>query len=123
MGRTTSQRQILIVEDDSTIRSVLADLFAFEGYGVATAANGREALAIVERSTIDVLLTDLAMPVMDGWVLGRMLRARGSRIPIIVMTATARDLAEEARELDAAAYLVKPFDLGTVVAVVAQTIR
>lgn len=59
--------QILIVEDDRDIRELLLDLLSEEGYTAITAANGIEALKILESKTPSLILTDLMMPTMNGW--------------------------------------------------------
>jgi CheY-like chemotaxis protein len=114
---------VLIVDDDETIRVVLAELFLFEGYNVYTAENGQEALAVIELVRFDALLVDLSMPVMDGWQLRRALRDRGTLTPFLAMTASARSPAELARELNATACLIKPFDSDTVLRAVDRAIH
>ncbi len=112
-----SHRRILIVDDDEAIRSVLADLFRDEGYTVKTACNGRQALAAVERNVYDVLLTDLDMPDGNGLELARALHGQNSTIPLVVMAAS-RSGAATSREMDAVAYLQKPFDIETVISTI-----
>ena len=60
-------RRVLVVDDDLSIQGFLAEALADEGYGVRTAANGREALAILREWRPDLILLDLMMPEMDGW--------------------------------------------------------
>ena len=81
-----------------------------EGYEVAGAADGGEALAAVERSVPDLIILDVAMPGVDGLAVCRRLRAKGLALPILLLTA--RDsVANRVDGLDAGAddYLVKPF--------------
>src|SRR3989442_1067938 len=81
-----------------------------EGYDVAGAADGGEALAAVERSVPDLIVLDVAMPGLDGLAVCRRLRAKGLALPILLLTA--RDaVADRVEGLDAGAddYLVKPF--------------
>lgn len=101
---------ILVVDDDPAILTTLAEFLDMEGYQVATATNGREALGLVEDMDPALVLLDMRMPVLDGWGFARVLRERGRRLPILVMTA-ARDARVWAEEIDAAGYLAKPFDL------------
>jgi CheY-like chemotaxis protein len=83
----------LVVEDDELIREQLADLLRTEGYTVATAANGEEALSLLERTQFGVVLLDLTMPVMSGWELAATMRRRRHLASIPVLTITAgRDL-------------------------------
>ncbi len=115
--------RILIVDDDESIRVVLAEFFREEGYLVETAANGRQALDAVDRSAFDVLLVDLSMPVMNGAELRRSLKDRQSSIPFIAMTAALRSTDALASELDATAYLLKPFDVEAVLKTVDGVLR
>jgi CheY-like chemotaxis protein len=79
-----------------------------EGYAVAQAMNGADALAAVETNPPDIILLDMRMPVLDGWGFAAEMRRRGHRIPIVVMTA-ARDAARWAGEIAAIAFIAKPF--------------
>jgi two-component system chemotaxis response regulator CheY len=102
---------ILIVDDDPTILQLLSETLQLEGYRVATAANGAEALAQVERARPSLVLLDMRMPVLDGWDFASQLRQRGIELPIVVMTAAA-NASQWAAEIKASAYLAKPFDIG-----------
>src|SRR5581483_10950225 len=76
--RTTpmTARRVLVVEDDRGIRDLLAAVLTDEGFDVRQAANGKEALAVLERWQPDAILLDLMMPVMDGWTFRREQRRR-----------------------------------------------
>jgi CheY-like chemotaxis protein len=105
--------RILLVEDDTAIRETIAELLCDEGYRVTSAANGAEALELLEASDApSLILLDLMMPVMNGWELQRALHRdpRLSSIPVVVISAS-RD-AEPRLPTDAAAFLAKPFDAG-----------
>ena len=107
-----SPAAVLLVDDDASIRRMLARTLAAEGYEVAAVADGGAALAHVERSLPDVIVLDVAMPGLDGLQVTRRLRAKGLPVPILLLTA--RDALEErVAGLDAGAddYLVKPFEL------------
>ncbi len=104
--------RILLVEDDTAIRETIAELLSDEGYRVTSAANGAEALALLEASDApSLILLDLMMPVMNGWELRRALHddPRLASVPVVVISAS-RDA--ESRTADAAAFLAKPFDAG-----------
>ena len=105
-------RRVLVVDDDPSIQGFLAEALADEGYGVRTAANGREALAILQEWRPDLILLDLMMPEMDGWAFRGEQRAmpRVSDVPVIVLSA-ARDLDARTRALKPAQVFPKPFDL------------
>jgi CheY-like chemotaxis protein len=103
--------RILLVEDDFAIRETIAELLAEEGYRVTSAANGAEALAMLDESDAPgLILLDLMMPVMNGWEFRRALRddPRLARIPVVVISASRG--AEPRASVDADAFLAKPFD-------------
>jgi two-component system response regulator MprA len=102
---------LLLVDDDAPIRRMLTRTLTAEGYAVEAAADGGAALAAVERNLPDAIVLDVTMPGMDGLAVTRRLRAKGLRVPILLLTA--RDAVHERiAGLDAGAddYLVKPFD-------------
>jgi two-component system response regulator MprA len=104
--------RVLVVDDEKAVRESLERALRLERYDVELAADGREALAAVERRHPDAILLDLMMPHVDGLEVCRRLRASGDRTPILVITA--RDaIAERVEGLDAGAddYIVKPFAL------------
>jgi serine/threonine-protein kinase PpkA len=103
---------ILIVEDDDPIRNNIARLLKLEGYGTATAINGREGLERVRQLRPDVVISDISMPEMDGFELLEAIRADASIATTSVMMLTALDdRASMRRGMTAGAddYLAKPF--------------
>ena len=100
--------RVLVVDDEPDIRATVSAMLEIEGYAVAEAVNGAEALAAVEADPPDVILLDMRMPVLDGWGFASEMKRRGHRIPIVVMTA-ARDAAHWAAEIAATAFVSKPF--------------
>ena len=83
------RRSILIVDDEFGLAEMLRDMLGESGYDVTLALNGRRALDIVGKRGVDLVISDLMMPVMDGFELATALRASDafSRIPIILMTS------------------------------------
>jgi CheY-like chemotaxis protein len=109
----TSLKSILIVDDDADVREMLGQLFAIEGYAVATAGNGREALDQLRHADqlADLILLDLMMPVMDGWQF-RLEQQRDPRlasIPVVVLSAVY-NARERAALLGAVDYMQKPVE-------------
>ena len=104
------RRFILIVDDDAAIRSTVSEILELEGFTVETAANGSEALITIHRQLPRLIILDMRMPVMDGWVFARTLRKEGVSVPILVMTA-AQNARRWAEEIGADAFIAKPFDL------------
>ena len=111
--------RVLVVDDEPDIRATVSAMLEIEGYAVAEAANGADALHAVEEHVPDVILLDMRMPVLDGWGFAAELRRRGHRTPIVVMTA-ARDAAHWAAEIAAAAFVSKPFGFDDLVTAVEQ---
>jgi CheY-like chemotaxis protein len=111
---------VLIVEDDGAIRDALAEILQDEGYRVAGASNGAEAMAYLRHAPRPCLiLLDLMMPVMDGWQF-RAVQQRDpglAPIPTVVLSADG-NVAEKARAIDAADYLKKPVQLQTLLSTV-----
>ncbi len=106
MGGT---KQILVVEDEDTIREVIRRYLEREGYQVREAADGLAALDLLAEAEPDLIVMDLMLPGIDGLTLTRQLRQR-SRVPIIMLTARG-DTSDRVRGLDLGAddYLPKPF--------------
>jgi two-component system, OmpR family, response regulator MprA len=115
---------LLVVDDDAPIRRMLARTLGAEGYAVEAVADGGSALAAVERSLPDAIVLDVTMPGVDGLAVTKRLRAKGLRVPILLLTA--RDgLRDRVDGLDAGAddYLVKPFEVEELTARVRALLR
>ena len=104
-----SKGGILIVDDDHDLREFLELMLTSMGFEVTTAANGQEALRVMEGHDLDLVLLDMKMPVMNGWEFCRALEGRHRRPPIVVLTA-APDPAARAAEVCAEGWLSKPFE-------------
>jgi DNA-binding response OmpR family regulator len=102
---------LLVVEDDPRLGRLLSRLFSNDRHVVDLAIDGREAIELLEANPgFDAVILDVGLPGMDGFEVARHVRSRGSRIPILMLTA--RDgLSDRVSGLDAGAddYLVKPF--------------
>lgn len=101
---------ILVVDDDTHITNLLQRLLAYEGYSVAVAASGNEALSRSLERPPDLVILDVMLLGMDGLEVARRLRAAGDTVPILMLTA--RDsIADRVKGLETGAddYLVKPF--------------
>jgi CheY-like chemotaxis protein len=104
-------RRVLVVDDDAAIRQFIQMALEGNGYEVTTAEDGKEALDSLRDAPPRVILLDMRMPVMDGWAFTRAYRLTPPpHAPIVVLTA-ARDAAEYAGDVDADAFLAKPFNL------------
>lgn len=106
--------QVLIIEDNVTLRETLIDAFEVDGYNTSSATNGQQGLERVQASRPDLIISDIMMPVMDGIELVKKLKANPETelIPVILLTAKSM---QEDRLLGlghgANDYITKPFDL------------
>ncbi len=116
--------RIMVVDDDRSVRDSLRRSLEFNGYEVALANDGVEALARINQISPDAMIVDVMMPRLDGIETTRALRAAGNDVPILVLTA--RDaVGDRVDGLDAGAddYLAKPFALEELLARVRAMLR
>ena len=116
--------QILVVDDEASIRELLSFNLKKNGYSVETAADGREALA--KAAGMDLVLLDIMLPAVDGLEVCRRLKAdpQTSGIPIIMLTAKAEEIDRVlGLELGADDYVVKPFSMRELLARVKAVLR
>jgi putative two-component system response regulator len=113
----------LVVDDEPRLRQVLVRLMEGEGFICQEAGSGAEALDILRRTSVTLVLSDLRMPQMDGIELLRQIRARYPDTAVVLITAVADvDVAVSCLGMGAADYLMKPFNLDEVRARVAQAL-
>jgi DNA-binding NtrC family response regulator len=118
------KKQVLVVDDEANLRRVLAALLARENYDVHTAENGEVALQILREHHIDLVITDLRMPRMDGMELLREVQRLDHALPVVMLTAHGTvDNAVEALKLGAQDYLTKPFDQAEIRSVVQKALK
>ena len=116
--------RILIVEDETPMRTALADLFASENYRVLTAADGESGLDRALREKPDLIVLDVMMPKLDGFALCAELRRLAKDVPVLMLTAKGM-VEDRVTGLDAGAddYLVKPFSTMELLARVRALLR
>jgi len=102
--------RLLVVDDDPSVREALELLLDLNGFGVASAADGGEALRMLAVGSPDAVILDVLMPGLDGLEVCRRMRAIGDRTPVLMLTARA-EVSDRVAGLEAGAddYLVKPF--------------
>ena len=112
VNATNARPRVLVAEDDRGVRESLVMALELEGYDVEAVGDGETALASVLAAEPDLVVLDVMMPFLDGLSTCRRLRARGVRVPILMLTAR-HEVADRVSGLDAGAddYLVKPFAL------------
>ena len=123
MTGVPDRRRILVVDDEPQITRVLRTSLTSQGYDIRVANNGETALEILKDWTPDLVITDLAMPVMDGVELCRRVRAK-SEVPIIVLSVRGEERTK-VQALDAGAddYVTKPFGINELLARVRASLR
>jgi len=102
---------ILVVDDDKNTRLLLRSVLEPEGYTVSTAENGKQALALLDREYVDLVVLDVMMPEMDGYAFTRELREGNSNLPVLMLSA--RQLPRDRHEGFRAGtddYMTKPID-------------
>ena len=111
-----SSVKVLVIDDDADSRELLGIILEAEGYAVVYATNGAEALAVGRHHRPDVILLDMAMPVMDGFAFRAEQRRDPAlgRIPVICVSGR-HDADQIACDLDLSGCLSKPFSLAEVV--------
>lgn len=103
--------RILVVEDDAGTRTFVEDVLLDAGYEPIVAANGLEALEILEEKHIDLMILDVMMPKMDGYELLEQIRSAGMDMPVLMVTAK-QTISDKKKGflLGADDYLIKPFE-------------
>ncbi|APR99283.1 sigma-54-dependent transcriptional regulator [Pajaroellobacter abortibovis] len=118
------KKQLLIVDDEANLRRILSAQLSREGYDVLTAKEGEQGLELLRENHIDLMITDLKMPKMDGMTLLREALREDPYLPVVVITAHGTiDTAVEALKLGAFDYLTKPFDKDDLRQIVAKALR
>lgn len=116
--------KILIAEDDRELRQLFSHVLISNGYAVVGVSNGQEALDAMDADYYDLIISDIMMPVMDGYELVRQLRSTGSNIPIMMITA--RDAFDDMRQGFLSGtddYMVKPINVNEMVLRVEALLR
>lgn len=103
-------KRILVAEDNQALRDVVSEILDFMGFEVSFTANGVEALAAFVDRSFDLVLTDLEMPLMDGWRLTHSIKEKSPNTPIVWMTGSDRKaVLKEMEGKPVASVLFKPF--------------
>jgi DNA-binding response OmpR family regulator len=115
---------ILVVEDDVSLRQIMCAVLTKNGYKATGAGNGNEALDVIDREQVDLIISDIMMPEMDGFQLTQELREAGYQMPILMVTA--KDRFEDKQQgflLGTDDYMVKPIDMNEMVLRVGALLR
>jgi CheY-like chemotaxis protein len=114
-------RRILVVDDEPLVCDAVKMMLNFDGHEVETAANGKEALALLERSKFDLVITDFEMPTMKGDELAAAIKSRAPTQPVVMITAYAEMLQSAGNPLTGVDGVIsKPFLLENLREVIAK---
>jgi len=109
-------RRILVVEDDAHVRFFLSQALSSlgDGYEVVAKENGVQALAVIETTDLDLLVTDVSLPGLDGKVLTKSVRRQRPDLPVIWLTSiSCNHIERQALGLDVAVVIEKPVEIAT----------
>jgi two-component system, chemotaxis family, chemotaxis protein CheY len=119
-------KRILTIDDSKTIRDMLMLTLADAGFEVLQAVDGQDGLDVLSRQPVDVVITDINMPRMDGYEVIRQMRSNSAHktIPILVLTTESEtDKKNLAREAGATGWMVKPFDPDRLIATINKVVH
>jgi CheY-like chemotaxis protein len=106
------KRQLLVVDDKRAVREVLSKMLSFLGYDVTLAGDGIEAGTLFLTGTYDLVITDLQMPLMNGWELSRLVKERSPNTPVMVVSGACDETHWEKTNMSwVDAIILKPFKL------------
>jgi two-component system autoinducer 1 sensor kinase/phosphatase LuxN len=104
--------QVLVVDDNEAVRDVLSRMLSFLGYDVTLAGNGLEARKLFLTGSYDLVITDLQMPLMNGWELSRLIKERSPNTPVMVVSGACDERCWEEVDMNCVdAIIPKPFRL------------
>ena len=116
--------KVLVVEDDRDLRQLFARVLQRSGYETLEAGDGQQALEVLEREYVDVIISDIMMPVMDGYELVRSLREADMKMPVLMITA--KDAFDDMRRGFLSGtddYMIKPVNVNEMVLRVGALLR
>lgn len=120
----TTQTNILLVDDDANLSTVLADYLRSKGYAVEIVINGKEALELLSIKHYDLVISDIVMPKMNGFELLKVLRPQHADMPVIMLSAkNDRDDIIRAYELGCDDYMTKPFSMDILICKIEAVLR
>ena len=104
------QRRILVVDDEPLVCDAVKMMLEFDGHSVETAGSGKAALAMLEQTQFDLVITDFEMPLMKGDELAAAIKARDPKQPVVMITAYAEMLQASGNPLTGVDFMIsKPF--------------
>ncbi len=116
-----NKKKILLVDDEASLRDTISDLLSLSNYSVKTATNGQNALEILENWTPDIIISDIMMPIMDGYLFYKIAKESNmlNQIPFVFLTAK-NDKEEKKKCIlnGANLFISKPFKIENLIAII-----
>jgi CheY-like chemotaxis protein len=123
-GKQTTDRKILIIEDDPDLLGLMRHVMEHEGYLVSGAVNGAEGIVRNTQENPDLIVLDLHMPEMDGIETLRIIRGSDDKVLVVILTGYASpDTIRDAADLNVSEYLSKPFENQELVSVIGSVFK
>jgi len=119
-------KRILVVDDNAVNLDIATETLLLSGAQVDSAASGQEAIDLIKEASFDIVVLDLSMPLVDGFDVGRAMRAsvKNAQTPLLLFTAADTDRAQQAvRELKADGLIAKPVDVDVLLDIVCKHAR
>jgi two-component system alkaline phosphatase synthesis response regulator PhoP len=116
-------KTILIVDDEEDIRTILSEHFEDQNFNVVTAEDGQDGIEKLESNNIDVILSDIKMPRLDGIEFSKKAKGLKSHVPIFLITAFSEYTEKDILAIGVEAIVFKPFDIDEIVELVNDTLN
>jgi CheY-like chemotaxis protein len=116
--------KILIIDDEDAVRDVLSRILKTQGHEVVSVSSGEEGIDRFKTETFDLVFTDLGMPKMSGWEVGRILKGMNGKVPIAIITGWGMELdREKMKESGVDRVISKPFQFDRVLRLVSEALE
>ena len=116
--------KILVIDDEDSVRDVLSRILKTQGHEVVSVSSGEEGIDRFKTETFDLVFTDLGMPKMSGWEVGRILKGMNAKVPIAIITGWGMELdREKMKESGIDLVISKPFQFDQVIRVVSEALE
>ena len=116
-----NKKKILLVDDEISLRDTIAELLTLNNYSVKTAANGQAALEILDYWIPDIIISDIMMPIMDGYMFHEIVKDSSmlNQIPFVFLTAkNNKEEKEKCRQNGVDLFISKPFKIENLIAII-----
>lgn len=124
ISRDTSSARILVIDDEDSVREILSRMLKAKGHKVIVASDGEEGIELFKREKFDLVFTDLGMPKLSGWEVGRTLKGLNPKVPVAMITGWGMELNREKMNENGIDLVVcKPFEFDQVLQLVSEALE